>query len=315
MDAAAAERSIEADQLEELRAEIEVQLADAHGRHGVAGVAHALQDKLSIGREVLVALCLHVAHTAFHPHIGVQFALQVLFHRNNLLHTGQVELGLQVGIHIGVADRCGQVHPCLHRITGHAERKALEVHHHAVHVSASRAVHLQVHEDVLHCGWKVGVLEATVVHVHHHTKARHVRIVVGTLHKPAEGSLTAHLHATEVGRELGRNQGQQGGEVGLARVPCEVHINVISRHGQPAIEAQHQLVDGRLIVLEGELHVRHVHVQIGLDIRFHVLEVADAIEHHVGRIGMGGGAQGEQVLGKVAAALVIETLEVHVIGQ
>ena len=315
LDAAAAERSIEADQFQEFRTEVEMQFADTDRRHGIAGVAHALQDELAIGRELFVALGLHVAHTALHAHIRVQSALEVLFHGHHLLHAGQVELGLQFRVHIGIADRRGEVHAGLDRVAGHGEREPFEIDHHAVHIRTTRAVHLQVHEDVLHSGRQVGVLEAAVVHVHHHTKARHVGVVVDAFHEAAEGRFAAHFHPAEVGREFGRHQGQQGGEVGLPGIPSEVHIDVIGGHGQPTIKAKHQLVDHGLVVLEGELHVGHVHVQIGLDIRFDVLEVADTVEHHVGGIGLGGGSQREQVLGEVATALMVEALEVHVVGQ
>jgi len=101
-------------------------------------------------------------------------------------------------------------------------------------------------------------------------------------------------------------------EVRLLHFVEKVRFNGFIRHRHRTVQPEFECIQAQFVILERVLAVLHVHVDGGLQLGFHVVEVGHVAVLHQELVDEGFGVEHEVVLREIARAGVVEPLHAHV---
>ena len=162
---------------------------------------------------------------------------------------------------------------------------------------------------------QVRVMEHALFHFQVEVESREACFGVLPFDATVQGQLSCCANLVEVGRIKTRNHGQEGLELILEGGEFDIHVDGFGQHLDKSVGFQTQLIELDVSFFEGVFGCRHIHVQVGQDIGFHMADPVDAAvtQGEVGRAGFG--LHQEFVAGEVAAQGMVEIAQGGVKAQ
>jgi len=181
---------------------------------------------------------------------------------------------------------------------------------------ARGVAHLHLQVDVAGRLGQLGVFELAVGHHQVHAVAGHFGVILHTFRIAVKRHFTAGFNVLELVGIRARHQAEQGFEIRLQRLEGNV-VGNIRGIGQPngPGEAEREVVEGNLVVLERVQAFVQIHVHRHVGIELFVGHVGHVVIGHVQVGGRGLRLHVEHVAGEVAAAGVVHAARLHTEGE